>query len=60
MSYKNDKTLWGWVKEQFFPRLRTLRLIRYDYAEEMDKNRKFNNIRKLYDMSEKGEYHIDD
>ncbi|MDZ5254603.1 MutS-related protein [Clostridium sp. LIBA-8841] len=37
-----------------------LRLIRYDYAEPMDKKRNFKNIRKLYDMSEKGEYHIDE
>lgn len=60
MSYENDKTLLLSLKEQIFPRERMLRLIRYDYAESMDKKRNFKNIRKLYDMSEKGEYHIDE
>lgn len=60
MSYENDKTLFGSLKENIFPRERMLRLIRYDYAEPMDKKRNFKNIRKLYDMSEKGEYHIDE
>lgn len=59
MSYQNNKTLGVWIKEYFFPRQRMLRLIMYDYAEEMDKKRNFNNIRKLYDMSNKTEYHID-
>ncbi len=60
MRDKNDKTLCDWIKEYFFPRQRMLRLIRYDYAEDMDKKRNFKNIRKLYDMSEKDEYHIDE
>lgn len=60
MSYENDKTLLLSLKEHIFPRKRMLRLIRYDYAEPMDKKRNFKNIRKLYDMSEKGEYHIDE
>lgn len=60
MSYENDKTLLLSLKEHIFPRERMLRLIRYDYAEPMDKKRNFKNIRKLYDMSEKGEYHIDE
>lgn len=51
MRDKNDKTLCDCIKEYFFPRQRMLRLIRYDYAEDMDKKRNFKNIRKLYDMS---------
>lgn len=60
MSYESDKTLFTALKETFSPRKRMLRLIKYDYAEEMDKKRNFKNIRKLYDMSKKEEYHIDD
>ncbi|MGG5460357.1 MutS-related protein [Clostridium sp. B9] len=37
-----------------------LKSIKYDYAKDLDKKRNFKNIRTLYDMSEKSEYHIDD
>lgn len=60
MNYEDDNTMSVSLKELIFPRKRLLRLIRYDYAEEMDKKRNLKNIRKLYDMREKEEYHIDE
>lgn len=37
-----------------------LKVLKYDYAVEMDKKRNLKAIRTLYDMSEKEEYHIDE
>ena len=38
---------------------RLLKVLKYDYAVEMDKKRNLKAIRILYDMNEKEEYHID-
>lgn len=37
-----------------------LSIVRKQYEEEVEKNRKFQYIRKFFDMSKKGEYTIDD
>lgn len=39
---------------------RLLKVLKYDYAVEMDKKRNLKAIRTLYDMNEKEEYHIDE
>ena len=39
---------------------RLLKVLKYDYAVEMDKKRNLKAIRILYDMNEKEEYHIDE
>ncbi|MBO3313415.1 MutS family DNA mismatch repair protein [Clostridium perfringens] len=39
---------------------RLLKVLKHDYAVEMDKKRNLKAIRTLYDMNEKEEYHIDE